>query len=415
MNRRYFLASLVVLLAGTAAAAAADAPPTRVVVEMHRKWEPIVLPSLDLPTADCVGMDLYAEHATFVTASAGIGLFEYPLHVPIPVERYPVLVLKYRARELDAARDKPGLFLDDVGDVQRFRALREAVKLTEFVADGNVNELRKDLRGLVTPGSAVTRLMLGLVAAEGKRGTLEVIELAFESAADAPPPAAAEAQAPITVEVVGRDGQPVAGATVTVDAERKEFARTAKTDASGRATVEPVPTEGGTHAVQVEAEGTVPLEYTIGQGDAPAESPLRVETVRARRAGQADRERDGARVRPPGPQHPAAPVERAARPPVRPTHQRRRPMAGPPAPGRGDGHDQARPPRVRLRQGVQRHPPAAGRAVEGGDGRAGAEEAVVACGRDEISADPRATSPAASSASPPSPRSRSSPAAPRGA
>jgi hypothetical protein len=140
----------------------------------------------------------------------------------------------------------------------------------------------------------VTRLILGVVAKDGGRAPFELSVATFAPAPPAAPggavPAAAEAPAapaagtPVVVEVFARDGgQPVAGAAVTVDAERKDAARATKTDASGKATIAPAATEdaGGLHAVYVEADGMTPAEYTVKPGEATAESPLRVELVLA--------------------------------------------------------------------------------------------------------------------------------------
>jgi hypothetical protein len=264
--------TLAAALPAGAADAPPQAPPARVSIELRRKWEPIVLPSLDLPTADCVGMDLFVENATFTTAGAGIGLFEYPLHVPVSVERCPILVLKYRARGIDTTRTAPGLWVDDRGGPQAFGAMRAAVGLDQLAADGEAHEVRKDLReaGLAFP--VVTRLILGVVAKDGGRASVELIEAAFEPAAGAAAPAPAEAApAPtsLVVEVFAREGQPVAGATVTIDAERRDAARATKTDAEGKATVTPAAaTHDGLHAVQVEADGMTPIEYTVKPGEA---------------------------------------------------------------------------------------------------------------------------------------------------
>src|SRR5205823_4106577 len=63
-----------------------------------------------------------------------------------------------------------------------------------------------------------------------------------------------------TFKVVDERGRIVPGAKATVDAERRNFARSATTDADGKAKIAARPNESNTHMVRVEAKGFVTRE-----------------------------------------------------------------------------------------------------------------------------------------------------------
>src|SRR5256885_557103 len=91
------LASL--FLAAIALADEATTKPDHVSIDIKRaNWEPMVLTSLPDPPADNVSMDLSGEHPKFTSREAGAnGVFEYRLHAPIDWQRYPFMIVHYRA------------------------------------------------------------------------------------------------------------------------------------------------------------------------------------------------------------------------------------------------------------------------------------------------------------------------------
>src|SRR4029078_1933716 len=70
----------------------------------------------------------------------------------------------------------------------------------------------------------------------------------------------------LQIAVTDKDGQPIKGAKVTVDAERKDAARSGETDDKGEVSITPREPESGAHAVQVEAEGKATYYATIEKG-----------------------------------------------------------------------------------------------------------------------------------------------------
>src|SRR3954465_13429347 len=131
------LAIITVLFMSTRIAVAADAP-ARVTIDLKRNWEPLVMSTMPEGAADNASMDLAGEGAAFPPHEAGpIGTFEYDFDIGVDSAAYPILVLKYRAKNLDTARELPGLWIDDFFPR---RYMKPAIVLKEFTADGEVHE-----------------------------------------------------------------------------------------------------------------------------------------------------------------------------------------------------------------------------------------------------------------------------------
>ncbi len=87
----------------------------------------------------------------------------------------------------------------------------------------------------------------------------DVLDLRFEAATDSNVAVSLDEKA-ITMHVVDVEGKPVEGATVIVDAERSNWARSALTDKSGSASVQPYVTKTRRHMIRVIKQGMVPVE-----------------------------------------------------------------------------------------------------------------------------------------------------------
>jgi hypothetical protein len=225
----------------------------------------MVLTSLPDPPADNVSMDLSGEHPKFTSREAGAnGVFEYRLHCPVDRNRYPFMIVRYRAKNIDTTQKRAGIsFIDPAANRG---SIRDIVKLSEFNCDGDEHELKKDLRKVTFYGrSVVPRILLILTAAEGGDASLELSSVEFE--AD-PNSNAAESKddSPLTIAVFDNEGKPIKAAKVIIDAERKEFAKDGETNDEGEVKITPRETETGMHALEVQAENFATLFATLEKG-----------------------------------------------------------------------------------------------------------------------------------------------------
>src|SRR5207247_6318870 len=97
-------------------------------------------------------------------------------------------------------------------------------------------------------------------AGEQAPATFELVSLTFSVPEDAKPEKYKE-DAPIIVKLVDNQDKPLAGAKVTVDAERTNFARPAVTDANGQATITPLGNETSRHSVRLEKSGILTIDH----------------------------------------------------------------------------------------------------------------------------------------------------------
>ena len=194
----------------------------------------------------------------------GLHIWYHPLDLPLDWRRYPILVLRYRAREVASS---PGLPPFAVGLVDRWRTSipLSAVDRGELSCDGAVHTIRRDLRELEL--NATLEGIAVCVEADGGGAAFDLISLHFEAEEpqEALPPEVAEADAPhedepIRVKVVNQQGEPVGGAVVVVDSERLNWAFACETTADGLAEIVPLANEAATHMLRVEHDGFVPVE-----------------------------------------------------------------------------------------------------------------------------------------------------------
>jgi hypothetical protein len=188
------------------------------------------------------------------------------LNLPIDMTQYPILALTYRAKDVPAQPKLYVLFIDDSSGVSAAGGLW-GMSTTELVSDGQTHVFRRDLREK-KPKGPIARLALGVQAGQVSPGVLELLDLRFETAPGET--VKVEEDPPVSFEVTDVEGKPLAGALVTIDGERSSFARAKKTNEKGLATLTPLQNETGKHAIRVECDGLVPMEWvTNRQPDAP--------------------------------------------------------------------------------------------------------------------------------------------------
>lgn len=192
-------------------------------------------------------------------------VWTYHLAAPIPQPEYGTLVMKYRARNTSSTSGQYTLWLDDTrgpdsGGVRPFRS-------RDLIADGEAHEARCDLATL-KPAGPVVSLALGVTCGPTAPATFELIGLRFERANPGQAQPLGE-DAPVRVTVRDLAGQPIEDATVTVDAERLNFARSAQTDGDGAAGIVAVRTTNGGHMVRVSKAGWVTVEGECKTGTTP--------------------------------------------------------------------------------------------------------------------------------------------------
>ncbi len=176
---------------------------------------------------------------SFTVADLG-GAETWYRHITSPVlaERYPFLVVRYRAIGLDDSGPY-GIWMDDgVGpNMGGFSPLITP----NFISDGTIREVRADVRlspkaKSNNPGPLAGSLAVGVHAAPGQRATFEIIQVRFEADPAAP-------NAPVILDqaaafnIVDDLGKPIQGASVRAMADYENLSTTAHTDTDGNASV----------------------------------------------------------------------------------------------------------------------------------------------------------------------------------
>jgi len=186
-------------------------------------------------------------------------IWRYGLVIPVDLQRYPIGVMTYRARNIWPDEGYVIYYAETSGH------FLELFRNEELIDDGQVHELRKDVREYESKGQ-IDALALSIRSGMKVPAEFELLGLRFEHAADALAVEMPKDDKPIALRVVDPKVQPVEGATVTVDAERPNWARSALTDKDGRATVTPLANDAGKHMLRVSKPGFVAVE-TGGRSD----------------------------------------------------------------------------------------------------------------------------------------------------
>ncbi len=248
------------------------APEKAIVLDIHRPWlAGPMWEGNEPPKAYGENLDVPQPRFTVVDANAKCFWVYKPLWA-IDLSRYPILKLKYRAKNTNA---KDGYVLRLVqGDVL------QVLKSDELVADGELHEYVKDLREL-NAERKLTNIGIWVNAGEKGNATFDLAGLAFYAPDDAPIEALGKLS-PQPFVIKGPDDKPIAGATVTVDAERANFAQSGTTDAEGKVSITPLTKWVNFHSVRVEKDGMYPIERKLPDLD---QSPIEIQIVPGARYG----------------------------------------------------------------------------------------------------------------------------------
>ncbi|MCK4850139.1 MAG: carboxypeptidase regulatory-like domain-containing protein [Phycisphaerae bacterium] len=219
------------------------------------------------PHSWAVAMDVSGDSPRFsVIEPEHCHVWTYYFTAPVDPNRYPIIVLTYRARNAPSDRNYV-IWLDDTrgpnsGGVVPFYC-------SSLRADGKIYRLERDLREL-GPKGHITGMALGVYSGKQTPGEFELIGLRFEAPGDAEKREAIPEDKPVSIRVVDIDGGPVEGATVVVDPERINWSRSSTTGKDGRATLIPLVNVSGRHMLQISKPGMA----TVVAGDRRSSEPL---------------------------------------------------------------------------------------------------------------------------------------------
>ncbi len=199
---------------------------------------------------------------------------------PLDPERYPFAVVTYRAWGLSPTNH--GLLV-----VIRDRVL-PILGSREAIADGEVHDVVVDLAELGVP-EGTDRLWLSPCCQGPDPAVFELLGLRFESDGHLPP-ADNGPESDFSIQVIDRKKRPLAGATVTLDAELLNGARSAVTGADGTAFLRPSAALAGRHTVRITMDGMAPVEIIPQDGE---DLPAKVMLLRGTRYGGIVRNEEG--------------------------------------------------------------------------------------------------------------------------
>ena len=98
--------------------------------------------------------------------------------LPVDYKRYPILVLRYRAKNL-AKMAEYHIWLDDGAGPNGGGAT--ALTVDQLIGDDKIHEIRRDLREL-NPRGSITGMALGLWSSQQTPTIYDLIDLHFEAA-----------------------------------------------------------------------------------------------------------------------------------------------------------------------------------------------------------------------------------------
>ncbi|MCK5114275.1 MAG: carboxypeptidase regulatory-like domain-containing protein, partial [Phycisphaerae bacterium] len=196
------------------------------------------------------------DSVRFVVNPAARKVWVKYFDIPIDPQQYPIAVMTYRAKRTHTTSSGYVLYLDDTSGPDYGGVMPFAQK--DIIPDGEVHTISCDLRPMKPIGDLIG-LAVGVESAPEGKAEFELLDLRFEAAPGATS-RKIELDAPRIVQVVDVSGDPIPGATVTIDAGRSNWARSVKTNADGKATVRGYRTKPGKHMLRVTADGMTPTE-----------------------------------------------------------------------------------------------------------------------------------------------------------
>jgi len=234
------------------------------------------------------GMDEDAGHPRLVVAEAGKrGWWSRHLAIPFDPQRYPVLILNYRATGiLDSGEPLLQLVSAKGGGIA-------PVANGDLLANGETQELVVDLREF-DPQTEINGVHIHVHCRGLEPAVFELLGLRFLADNNLPP--LEEQPGPeFPVRVVDSKGKGMEGVTVTVDAERMNWSRSGTTDAAGHVKLRAMSNPSSQHMLRVEGKGmaTLYLQRSRWQQEQDWKIPQRVSLTPGVRYGGVVRNEDG--------------------------------------------------------------------------------------------------------------------------
>ena len=204
--------------------------------------------------------------------------------LPIDWQRYPFLVIRYRAWNTNPKSEDYLLAVPETDE--RGRRMKTLIAHNELKPDGTAREVRKDLRGLQLTGPLRGIALEVIVDRYVDAPAVLQLDSVFFLAADSGTPAAPlAAHGTVTVRVTDEVGNPVPEALVVADAERLNFARAGQTDEQGIARVSPLQNDAGVHMLRVEHEKDAYAPVEVRQVDPDRQGTLEIQLMRGVKYG----------------------------------------------------------------------------------------------------------------------------------
>ena len=227
------------------------APERAVVINLDRTWYVMRWADAPVQQAESIAQEYVKDRMVFtVNNPERMMLWGTNLNLPVDMGRYSTVAIRYKSDANMARRPWYHVWIDN-GTGPAGGGFTPW-GLPDVKGDDKEHEARFDIAKIKKQGIC-TNFRVSTCPA-GKAGKYELIAMWFETPADAKAEALGDDK-PAMFTVTDRQGAAVEGATVTVDGERVNFARSKKTDAEGNVTITPLMNEAHRHFVEVDAEG----------------------------------------------------------------------------------------------------------------------------------------------------------------
>jgi len=234
-------------------------PPHKgVVLETHKAfaWPSSSHLSLNLSLVNKTSVHT-KNSATIFTLSKKDSHWAWERHFGTALEsdRYPIVVLRYCAKNLTSS-DKNNIWLDsEQGGIN-------LIKHNEIISDGEIHEIRKDLRELNAGKTNIIGVDLSIESGEELPASYELISLRFEPAPGTQPIPLGESK-PVKIALTANSGKPVQEAKVSIDYDWINLAKSDTTDAQGMVTITPFDIKSESRSLKIEKDGKAPFYFNL--------------------------------------------------------------------------------------------------------------------------------------------------------
>jgi uncharacterized GH25 family protein len=263
----WLLVALLLLSVAGAAMQAGELPPPEhavvVAIDHDGFWRPTHWGHEDGAAQNCALTQAHGKAHFIVRNENCLRTWIHYFDSPVPHADYPILVIRYRARNLTPKSYH--LWLDD-GSGPNSGGFT-AVPATDIVADDQVHEIRRNLGPMNKRKGDITGMALKVWCGPSGPGELELLDMRFEAEATTRPAGAVQTDSPISLRVVDEKGQPLAGATVSVSGDWANWAQSAQSDADGKAQVTPLLCRDAKRSVRVSMPDRATIAVTPKDGE----------------------------------------------------------------------------------------------------------------------------------------------------